>query len=121
MGVPIPEGLKPVRIVTFVLAVQTANQGVKGQAAGAPDLWAVGMTFVAIRPSQTSAGTSNTGNVAFGSEGIADQVLVPGATGAVDVPEGYAFYLGDLTIAGANVGDSICCMAFIPAGAPFLL
>lgn len=110
MSAPLPEGLKPCRIITFVLTVQTANQPVKGQAAGAPDAWAVGMNFSAIR----AGNVGNTSYVAFGAGGFPDLVLVPGATGAVDAPAGYTFYLGDLTVSGPTAGDQITGLATVP-------
>ncbi len=105
-----PGPLLPARTVTFTLTVQTANTLAQGESAGAPQLWALSYEYQAIRAS----GTPNTGIVwlTIGGQGK-EFPLTAGTAGATDVPTGFAIWIGDMGINGANVGDSICVKAVV--------
>ena len=112
MGAPCPQGLKPARFVTFSLVVQTANAAspVTGANAGTPSNWAVVLLFQGAKP---GLGGSNTGTVLLSGGGIPDFPIAPDETGAVDLPPGFAVYLPDLTVSGANVGDAVTFFAAV--------
>jgi hypothetical protein len=111
---PPPQGLRPCRLISFSLVVQSpsAQSPVGGQAAGAPNEWAVAVFFIGAKPGAAGA---NTGTVMLSGGGIPDFPVTVGETGALDLPAGYCFWLGDLAVAGANVGDAITFIAAVPS------